>query len=324
MKTQPIPHTSLDVTRIAYGCMQLAGWQNAPVNDVDRRRAVAIVEAALAQGINFFDHADIYGRGRAEEAFAAVWQAQPNLRDRIVLQTKCGIRFGDEAARTPGRYDFSHEWIAAAVEASLRRLATDRIDILLLHRPDPLVEPEEVARAFDDLHRCGKVLHFGVSNHTGMQIDLLRRYVRQPIVANQLELSLLHYDLIEAGIITNQHRPESPVRGDGTLEYCRLHDISVQAWGPMAKGLPCKEPAELTDERHRNLAAVVGELAAAKAVSREAVVLAWLLRHPARIVPIIGTTKPDRIAASCQADNVQLSREEWYRLYEAARAARMP
>ncbi len=324
MKTQRIPHTPFDATRIVYGCMQLAGWQNAPVTDDDRRRAVAIVDAALAQGINFFDHADIYGRGRAEEAFSAVWKAHPGLRDRVVLQSKCGIRFANDPPGTPQRYDFSHAWIAAAVNASLRRLGTDRLDILLLHRPDPLAEPEEVAAAFDDLHAAGKVLHFGVSNHTGMQIDLLRRYVRQPIVANQLELSLLHNDLIEAGVITNQHRPEFPVRGDGTLEYCRLHDISVQAWSPMAKGLACKDAPQLADERAKGLPAAVAELAAARSVSREAVVLAWLLRHPAKIQPIIGTTRPDRIAACCQADEVELTRDEWYRLYEAARGAHMP
>jgi predicted oxidoreductase len=257
--------------------------------------------------------------------FAQLWGEGPGLRDRIVVQSKCGIRFGgDPDERAPGRYDFSCDHVVASVEGSLRRLQTDRLDILLLHRPDPLVEPEEVARAFDELHRSGKVRYFGVSNHTPAQINLLRRWVDRPLVVNQLQLSLLHAHLINAGVITNQDEPPRPVRGDSTLEYCRLHDVTVQAWSPLARGAVSGKKLGRKETRAREVARVVAEMAEEKGVSREAIVIAWLLRHPARIQPIIGTKQPERIRAACQADGVALTREEWYRLFVAGRGAGMP
>ena len=316
MERQPIGPTPLEGSRIVFGCMTLPE---------DTRAAVTSIRAALDEGINVFDHADIYGRGQREATFSAVWSEMPGLRDKIVLQSKCGIRFrGMPAPTSPGRYDFSREHILQSVEGSLQRLKTDYLDILLLHRPDPLVEPEEVAEAFTALKQGGKVRYFGVSNHTGPQIDLLRRTLPDPLVANQMELNLLHSHLINAGVITNQDNPAWPVRGEGTLEYCRLHDMTLQAWSPLARGYLSGNLPANADERTVKAAEVVAQTAAAKGVSREAIVLAWLLRHPARMQVVIGTTNPARIKACCQATEVPLSREEWYTLFIAGRGGPLP
>lgn len=311
MKTQTMHATSLTVTRIAFGCMRLPPEHSA---------VVRAVRTALDEGINFFDHADVYQRGRAEEAFAAMWTESPGLRDKIILQSKCGIRFADDPrAGAPKRYDFSYKHIIAAVEGSLKRLKTDRLDILLLHRPDPLVEPEEVARAFAELRAAGKVRFFGVSNHSGAQIDLLKTAVKEPIVANQLEVSVLHSTLINAGVVVNQDPPAYPLRAEGTLEYCRTHKITVQAWSPLARGLATGKSLDGADERVRKTAEVVAAIAADHGVSGETVLIAWVLRHPARIQAIIGTMNPARIKACCRAVDLELSREEWWRLFGAGR-----
>jgi predicted oxidoreductase len=314
MRTQRIAQTELDVSRVALGCMRLS----------DPARVLPAVKAALDAGINFFDHADVYGRGSCEEVFSAVWKEFPGLRSRVIVQSKCGIRFpGDSGPDAPRRFDFSYEHIVESVEGSLRRLKTDYLDILLLHRADPLIEPEEVARAFDELKQGGKVRYFGVSNHTGPQIDLLRRYLLQPLVANQLQVSVVHTALLDTGIITNRYDPPTPVRGDGTLEYCRLHDIAIQAWSPLAGGLVGRA-AQSGDERMQRTASLAGEMALAKGVSAEAILVAWVLRHPARIQAVVGTTSPERILAMAQADAVELSREEWYRLFLAGRGRDLP
>lgn len=324
MKTYRLPQTDLEVSCLAYGCMNLGGsWNADPPTAQARQRAAQLLAQAVELGFNFFDHADIYGRGKSEAVFGAALQQQPGLRERIVIQTKCGIRFKDDPAPgAPARYDFSYEHILRSVEGSLRRLQTGYIDILLLHRPDPLVEPEEAARAFSELHRSGKVRYFGVSNHTPGQIELLRRYVEQPLVANQVELNLLHAGLIELGILANQAAARYTGAG-GTLDYCRLHGITLQAWAPVAGGRLIDPPAEAS-EQVRRAAARVRALAEARGVSREAIALAWLLRHPAGIQPVVGTTNPQRLAASRQAADVTLSREEWSSLLEAARGAPVP
>ncbi len=325
MQTLRLGTSDLDVTRIGLGCMPLGGtWDSAPLTDDIRKQALITLHAALEQGITFFDHADIYCRGKSEEAFAGIWQGSPNLRQKIVLQSKCGIRFADDPAPgAPHRFDFTYEHIVNAVEGSLKRLRTDYLNVLLLHRPDPLVEPEEVARAWDALHQSGKVRHFGVSNHTAAQIALLQAFVTRPIVANQVAMNVLHTHLLDEGIMFNQDRARA-TRNESTLEYCRLHNITLQVWGPLAWGkLSGREGAPLS-ESEAGAAQVVAMLAREKGVSAEAILVAWLLRHPARIQPIIGTTKPERIAASCQADGVQLSREEWYRLFTAGRGEKLP
>jgi predicted oxidoreductase len=322
MKTYPLAD-GLPVSRIAYGCMQLSrAWDATPVTADERRHAQRLLETALAHGITLFDHADIYARGKSERIFGDVLRASPGLRERMVLQSKCGIRFADDPPGMPGRYDFSHAHIVASVDGSLSRLGVEQLDVLLLHRPDALVEPEDVARAFDALQAAGKVRHFGVSNHTAGQIELLRRHVRQPLVANQVEVSLLHAHLIDDGVVANTtgHVYASAA---GTLDYCRLHDIRLQAWSPLAGG-KLATTSEFADPVVRGTSTLLRRLADEKGVAPEAIQLAWLLRHPAGIQPIVGTTDPVRLAACCAADDVALSREEWYALFTAARGGRVP
>lgn len=324
MQTYQVPRTDLEFSRIGYGCMNLGGsWDHAPLTGAEKTRAAKVVATACEQGINLFDHADIYTLGKSETVFGEVLRQDPGLREKIVVQSKCGILFEDQPrSGDPGRYDFSHEHILRSVEGSLSRLGTDRLDILLLHRPDPLVEPEEVARAFDELHRRGWVRYFGVSNHTPAQIELLQKYVDQPLVINQIEINLLHSHVINEGIIANQPGG-SYTAAAGTLDYCRSQGILIQAWSPVAAG-KLIAPADQEDERVRNTAAQVRKLAQGKGTRPEAIALAWLLRHPAPIQPIIGTTNPERVVASCLADGITLSREQWYSLFVTARGAPVP
>jgi predicted oxidoreductase len=321
VKTQTIAGTPFVVSRIAYGCMLIGGgWGPGSLAEQTRKEALAAVRTALDEGINFFDHADIYCRGRSDEAFSGIWQDRPGLRQQIVLQTKAGIKFKDDPAEgLPARYDFSKEHIVRSLEGSLKRLKTDFVDILLLHRPDALMEPEEVAAAFDSLFKAGKARYFGVSNHSAWQIELLRRSVTLPLVVNQLELNVLHNQLINAGVSVNQDSPPQPTHGEGTLEYCRLHDITIQAWSPLAHGAIAKAAAGHGDERSLGVASCATNLAKKKGVGMDAILLAWLMRHPARIQPVIGTTKPERIREACAADGVELTREEWYELLTAGR-----
>jgi predicted oxidoreductase len=318
MQRQKISKLNLESTRIIYGCMNLGNNRNrSELTESEMKiEAVKTINAALEQGINFFDHADIYGRGKSEEMFSEIWKVHSGLREKIFLQSKCGIRFeGDPAPGSPHRFDFTYEHIVKSVEGSLKRLKTDYLDILLLHRPDPLIEPEEVAKAFNDLKIHGKVKYFGVSNHTSYQIDLLKKYVDQPIVVNQLEFNLIHSDLINAGIITNQRNPKEFIRGEGTLDYCRINDITVQAWSPMALG---------SFSENGILMKIISEIALNRNISKETVVTAWLLRHPAKIQPVIGTRRPDRIASICKADSIELTRDEWYKLFIAGRGEDLP
>ena len=316
MKLMKIGNTPLEVSQIGLGSASLSR---------DRNKAIIAIRSALDQGINFFDHADIYGNGRCEEIFAAIWDEIPGLRDKIVLQSKCGVRrAGDPDEHATFRYDFSYQHITKSVNGSLRRLKTDHLDILLLHRPDALIEPEEVARAFDHLQQEGKVRFFGVSNHTASQIQFLQKYLDQPVVANQLQLSVMHTNLIDESIIINRSDYPEPTRGEGTLEFCRMHEITIQAWNPLASGIVSGKPLAVPDERIEKTAALVAKIAEQKGVSKEAIVIAWLLRHPARIQPLIGTMNPTRIAGACQAGGVKLSREEWYILFESGRGRKLP
>jgi predicted oxidoreductase len=324
MDKYKIPRTDLEASKIAYGCMKLGGsWDDTPFGKEEVIFASKAVRSALDQGINFFDHADIYCKGKSERVFAEVIKEFPGIRNDLILQSKCGILFKDDPnPGDPVRYNFSYDYIVSATEGILKRLNTDYIDILLLHRPDPLVEPGEVARAFDLLHRNGKVRYFGVSNHNAAQISLLQKYLDQPIVANQIELNILHSHIIYEGITWNIENPAIPPSG-GTLEYCRENDIMIQAWGPLANGRFI-DPPEDCDKRTLATARLVEKLASQKNTTKEAITLSWLLRHPAKILPIIGTTNSKRISASCLADEINLSREEWYRLFAAGRGQEMP
>lgn len=304
--------TDLLASRIAYGCMT--------IGDLDRQSDVdAALGAALDAGITLFDHADIYSRGRSEEVFGQALANRPGIRDQILIQSKCGIRFADDPPGAPKRYDLSYQHIIDSVEGSLRRLRTDRLDVLLLHRPDPLMQPAEVARAFDELHASGKVRAFGVSNFSTAQIDLLADALRQPLVANQIQMSLLHLGPVDAGVEVN--RPGHSYRAAGLMEGCWQRGVRLQAWGPIAGGhLSRRVPLP----EHAALAERVGHIASQRSRSPLTIVLAWILRHPAGIQPIIGTTNPGRIAEACTALEVRLPREDWYYLFEGARGHRMP
>jgi predicted oxidoreductase len=300
MRTMRLGMSSLEVPVLAVGCMRL--------NQLDRSEAERFIAVALEEGANFFDHADIYGRGECEELFARAIGMNGSVRERVILQSKCGIR--------RGMFDFSKEHILRSVDGILERLKTDYLDVLLLHRPDALVEPEEVAEAFDRLDREGKVRSFGVSNHHPRQIELLKKQVRQPLVANQLQFSITNSTMVDSGLNVNMENDEAVDRDGHVLDYCRLHDTTIQPWSPFQYGF--FEGVFLGSERFSELNDRLEQVAAAHGVSSTTVVIAWLLRHPARMQPVIGTTKADRLRECCRASEVRLSREEWYAIYLAA------
>jgi predicted oxidoreductase len=322
MKTLRIPHTDIDASVLAAGCMGLGG--RSALTSEDEREAHAFVDAALEVGINFFDHADIYASGRAEEVFGRVLRARADLRQRIVLQSKCGIRCAGDPPGAPQRYDFSQAYIVEAVDGILRRLATDHLDLLLLHRPDVLWEGEEIARAFDALKHAGKVRHFGVSNQNRSQMEYLQSFLPAPLVANQVQMSLFHHDFAEVGITFNQRAPGYSDGWEGVTEYCRTRGVLLQAWSPLARGLLSGGDLSRQPPPVHATAALVKEYASRHGTSAEAIVLAWLLRHPAGIQPVLGTTRPDRLRACAEATRINLSREEWYALFAAARGGPMP
>jgi len=321
-----LSNTDLIVSRICAGCMGLGGgWGlSTPIDSGLEKQAAALIDRAMQLGINFFDHANIYARSRAEEVFGRVLASRPDLRQQIVLQTKCGIRWADEPAGTPQRFEFSYEHIISSVEASLKRLQTDYIDILLLHRPDALWEGEEVARAFDVLKKTGKVRYFGVSNQNRFQMEYLQSFLPDPLVANQLQMSLLHHDFAEVGISFNQSVPNYPDGWEGVMEYCRLNGVSLQAWSPLDRGLLIGRDLAGQPENVVKTAALVKKIAESYGVPPDAVALAWLLRHPAKIVPVVGTANPDHLADSARALEFDLTREEWYSLFASARGQAMP
>ena len=309
LKTYTIPHTDLVVTRLCYGNAMIGSdWDSADFI----AQSVTVIRAAHERGITFFDTADVYGKGKSELALGQVLKATSGLRRQVVIQSKCSNREG-------GVIDSSGEHITSAVEGSLQRLGTDYLDILLLHWPDSLIEPQEVARAFDDLHRAGKVHHFGVSNYSPYQIELLRKHLHQPLVANQIQLGLAHWHTDPgASKAAITHGAEGVI----SLDYCRLQDIQVQAYSPL-KGSNIGKPPNLLNAAAdatpevRKAVDTLQDLAHTHEVSPAAIMLAWLLHHPAGIVPIIGATKVEHVVDNCAADRVQLSRAEWYALLRA-------
>ncbi|MEV0698357.1 aldo/keto reductase [Saccharopolyspora sp. NPDC050389] len=314
--------TETSADRVLYGCMGLGGsWDAEPLTAADIAAAEAAIQAALEIGITTFDHADIYRRGKAEAAFGEVLSSTPGLRERVVLQTKCGIRQAE--GDRPGIYDLRGDSIVRRVEESLARLRTDVIDVLLLHRPDPLADPEDVAKALMSLHEQGLVGSFGVSNMSAAQIAHLQAHLGVPLVANQLEMSLHRRDWCEAGVLVNTAEGAANGFPLGTIEHCRANGISLQAWGPLARGRYTggqETPAE------RATAELVAALAEEKGTTPETIVLWWLQRHPARIAPVIGSAKPERIRACRDAVRQEpgLTHEEWYRLWITARGAALP
>ncbi|MEU9321804.1 aldo/keto reductase [Streptomyces sp. NPDC048295] len=307
--------------RMIYGCMRLGGgWDREPYGAADVSHAQAVVEAVLEAGITAFDHADIYRHGKAEAVFGEILARAPGLRQRITLQTKCGIRVADGDA--PGTYDLRGHSIVQRVEESLTRLRTDYLDTLLLHRPDPLAVPEDVATALTSLHRQGLVRQFGVSNMSAAQIARLQKPFELPLIANQLEMSLYRRDWLEAEILVNTPGAAELGFPLGTVEYCRANSVRLQAWGPLAQGRYTDRPETEAD---RATAALVRRLAERKGTTAETIVLWWLQSHPAAIVPVIGTSRPDRIRACGDgAGKPELSHEEWYQLWITARGANLP
>lgn len=283
------------------------------IDDKDDAHIRRLYDTTRAAGIDFFDHADIYGGSmhHCESRFAEALQLTSSERDEIVLQTKCGI------VPSQGMFDFSYEHIVAQVEGSLAALRTDRLDVLLLHRPDALVEPEEVARAFDDLESAGKVRAFGVSNHTPRQIDLLRTAVRQPLVANQLQLSITHAPIIAQPVAANMAgHDQSLVRdGGGIVEYCHINGITIQAWSPFQDGF--SHGVFLGNPAYAELNAVIDRLAAVHDVTPIAIATAWITRHPAGMQVVLGTTTPERVRDAAVGADVALTRPEWYELFRA-------
>jgi len=300
MKTIHVANSDLDVAEISLGCMRIA--------DMAKQDVSTLLHTALDEGVNFFDHADVYGGGKSEANFAEALGMTPKLRETMHIQTKCGIR--------KGSFDFSKEHILEAVDGSLKRLQTDYLDVLLLHRPDALVEPEEVAEAFTILQDSGKVRNFGVSNQNPMQIELLKKCVKQPLIFNQLQLSITNTGMIDAGINVNMEIDPSIDRDGSILDYCRLHDITIQPWSPFLYGF--FEGVFLDNDKFPELNQKINEIAAAKGVANTAIAIAWILRHPAKMQPIVGTTNPSRLKDICKASDITLSREEWYAIYLAA------
>jgi predicted oxidoreductase len=310
MQTLPLGRSELRTSRLAYGC-----WRIARTNDPaeNLRIARAAIEAALESGYTLFDHADIYCDGRAEEVFGHVLGEMSGVREKIVIATKSGIRKGgDPLPDAPYRYDFSRDYIVRQCEASLRRLNVERIDVYQLHRPDWLMDAHEVADAFGQLHRAGKVRAFGVSNFTPSQVTLLQSAWPHPLLVNQIEISLCQL---------------APF-GDGTLDQCQEKQIVPLAWSPLGGGLLADGATDILQHqrsyRVADLIATLVEIGDAHVTTREAIAIAWLLRHPSGIVPIIGTTQPKRIHAAAKAAELTLTREEWYRLLTAARTGPLP
>ena len=299
MNTIKIARSDLDASEIALGCMRIASLSNQDI--------ATLIHTALDAGITFFDHADVYGGGKSEEKFAEALDMTPRLRETMILQSKVGIR--------KGSFDFSKEHILEAVEGCLNRLRTDHLDVLLLHRPDALVEPEEVAEAFTILQDSGKVKYFGVSNQNPMQIELLTKFVKQPLIINQLQLSITNTGMIDAGINVNMKIDSSIVRDGSILDYCRLKEITIQPWSPFQYGF--FEGVFLDNDKFPELNAQINTIAASRGVTNTAIAIAWLLRHPARMQPILGTTNPTRVKDACKASDVKLTRQEWYAIYLA-------
>ncbi|MBS4207013.1 aldo/keto reductase [Bacillus sp. FJAT-50079] len=301
MKYNVIKNTDLHASNMIMGCMRLPQLSLVEIEH--------LIRTAMDEGINFFDHADIYGKGRCEELFAEAIQMNDDIREKMIIQSKCGIR--------SGYFDFSKEHILNSVDGILKRLNTDYLDILLLHRPDPLMEPEEVAEAFDQLHNSGKVKYFGVSNHNPAQIELLQKYISQKLVVNQLQFSVAHTPIIDSGITLNMDVDQSINRDSSVLDYCRLQDMTIQAWSPFQNGF-FKGPFLGDLENFPELNEVIDEIAEKYEVTNTAIATAWITRHPANIQVVLGTTNVQRLKDACKGSELRLTREEWSRIYKAA------
>ena len=306
MKTVDIVKNDFAASELVLGCMRI---NSLNVDEADHH-----IMNAYEQGINHFDHADIYGGGRCEELFGEVMENHKNLRENIFIQTKCGIVRNEDQKIT--HFDFSCEHILEAVDNSLKKLRVEYLDALLLHRPDTLMEPEEVAKAFDILESSGKVRRFGVSNQNVRQIRLLKTCVRQPLIFNQMQLSITDCGMISQGLNTNMTNTLSYMHEDGVLEYSRINDMTIQAWSPFQTGF--FEGTFIDNPKYEALNNTLQRFADKFGVSKGAVAVAWITRHPAKMQVILGTTNYRRLKDICEYDKVELSRADWYEIYKSA------
>ncbi len=293
--------SELQVSQIALGCMRFGIKEQYEVE--------ALLDKAVELGINFVDHADIYEWGKnSEEMFGEALKKKPSLRDKLYIQTKCGI--------CRGYYDLSADHILESVDKSLQKMKLDKIDVLALHRPDALIEPEEVAKAFEILKTSGKVDYFGVSNMNPLQMQLIEKYSGQKLMVNQVELSIVHSGLVDAGIFVNMTEAESVMKDGSLLDYARLHDVTLQAWSIMQISL--SGGTFIDHEQYKELNDKLEELANLYSVTKNAIAVAWILRHPAKIQAIAGTTNGKHLEELCKASEVKLTRQQWYELYLSA------
>lgn len=317
MKTIPLGPTDLHVTRLCYGAMRIAGaWDREKVDAAAIERGIRSLEGAVEAGYTFIDHADIYGDTTCEMIHGRALDRHPDWRDKLVVATKCGIRFEDEPPGSPHRYDFEGKYIRESINGSLQRLKLDRIDLYQLHRPDWLADPEDIAEAMIDIHKAGKVRYFGVSNFRPSLVDAVQSALPFRLVSNQVEIHLLRLACFE----------------DGTLDQCLEKRMTPMAWSPLAGGrlaaaldekaaLPKKEQDV---EAVQRLRPVLADVAQAYGVTPLAVVMAWLMRHPSKIIPIVGSCRPEALRDAAKADTINLDRESWYRILLAARGHKLP
>jgi len=323
MKKLPIHQYLPHASELVYGCMGLGGkWNQDPLTKKDFTQAHQIVEHVLESNINVFDHADIYQFGKAEQVFGNVLKQDPSLREKMIIQSKCGIRFEDKSG--PARYDLSGEWIKESTNNILSRLSTDYLDVLILHRPDPLMEADEIAKALSDLKTSGKVKYFGLSNMHAAQAAYLAKAIEQPLIVNQIELSLTNLHWLEEGIYAGNPDGAHINFTSGTIEYTRANNMQIQSWGSLSQGLFCGRDVSDKSTKTQQTAKYIKTLSEEHNTSLEAIVLAWILRHPANIQPVIGSTNVDRISACIHALSITLSREQWYQIYLLARGAKLP
>ena len=297
MYTINLGKSGLKVPTVAVGCMRISNMNDYEISE--------FINTSLSYGANFFDHADIYGECKSEEVFGKA--ISNSIRDNIIIQTKCGIR--------KGFYDFSYDHIVNSVDGSLKRLGTEYIDVLLLHRPDALMEPEEIARAFSYLKESGKVRNFGVSNQNPYQIQLLQKTLDMPLCANQLQFGIGHTSMVDAGINVNINNVSAVNRDGGVLDFCRLENITIQPWSPMQYGF--FEGCFIDNAKFPELNNVLEKLGNKYNVSKTTLAIAWILRHPAKMQPVTGTTNTTRLADCLKASEIQITREEWYEIYRA-------
>lgn len=301
MKKIKLGSSHLEVSAVALGCMR--------VTDISETQAEELVKEAAVMGINFFDHADIYGGGACEEIFGSILRRNPGLREQIVLQSKGGI--------VPGKmYDNSKKHLVDTVDGILKRLQTEYLDVFLIHRPDALADPEETADALESLVQSGKIRYFGVSNHRTSQMQLLSKYLDQKLMVNQLQFSLTNATMVQSGMEANMLTDGAVDRDGGVMDYCRLNDVTIQTWSPFQYGF--FEGTFLNNPKYPELNQVLNELAEKYQVTSTGIATAWILRHPANMQMIAGTTKLSRLKEICQASDIVLTKEEWYRLYTAA------